>query len=88
MTRCNKKILRNNFQNNFSSDLLPVLFGISPIYPRRRKNGNNFTYHPQNSIKKTSSSILNEKIRQIILWKKFIQRNKSEDSHKLKKNLD
>ena len=38
MTRCKKKIQLNNYQNNFSSDLLPVLFGISPIYPRRRKN--------------------------------------------------
>ena len=88
MTRGKKKIQRNNYQNNFNSDLLPILFGISPIYPRRRKNGNNFTYHPQNSIKKTSSSLLNEKIRQIILWKKFIQRNKSEDLQKLKKNLN
>ena len=88
MIKCKHQVFSNHKQKNFISDWLPILFGISPVYPRRRKNGNNFTYFSYNGIKKMISSPLNEKIRQILLWKKSIQRGTTGNFIKFGKTLN
>lgn len=88
MIKYKPNVFSNHKQKNFISDWLSILFGISPVYPRRRKNGNNFTYFSYNGIKKLGSSPLNEKIRQILLWKKSIQRNIGSNSVRFGKTLN
>lgn len=64
------------------------LYGISPITPRRCSNGSNYTYLIPKNIKKLINLPINEKIRQVILWKKLIQRNQTKPFHELEKNLN
>jgi len=86
MTKLKKTTVNKFNQKDYISNWLLILFGISSIDPRRCKNGNNFTYFPSKNIKKLTSLPLNEKIKQILLWKKSIQKRR-ETFYQSRKNL-
>jgi hypothetical protein len=52
------------------------LFGILSTIPRRCVNSTRNIYFFNKSVKNLKSTLLNEKIRQIILWKKEVQKKK------------
>ena len=75
------------YKKNSVSDWIHILLGISSINPRRCINGNNFIYMTPKSLKKTKSLSIMEKIKQVLLWKKTIQRNTAKEKNSLKKKL-
>ena len=56
---------------NLNSDIILILYGISSINPRRVEVKNKNYYLLKKSIKKIENSILSEKIRQILIWKRI-----------------
>ena len=74
------KNIQKNWYHSTSTDftLLWVysLFGIFSTIPRRCINGTKHIYFFNKSMKKLRYMPFNEKIRQIILWKKEAQKNK------------
>merc|ERR1712166_349652 len=86
MTKLKKSSVNKFKQKDYISNWLLILFGISSIDPRRCKNGNNFTYFSSKNIKKLTSLPLNEKIKQILLWKKSIQKKRG-NFYQSRKNL-
>ena len=72
---------------NLNSDIILILYGISSVNPRRVEVKNKNYYLLKKSIKKIENSILSEKIRQILIWKKIIQNKRKTDVHDLKQTL-
>ena len=72
---------------NLNSDIILILYGISSINPRRVEVKNKNYYLLKKSIKKIENSILSEKIRQILIWKKIIQNKRKTNVRDLKQTL-
>ena len=74
------KTIEKNWNKSVSTDFNLIwiysLFGILSTIPRRCVNSSKYIYFFNKSVKKLKSSPLNEKIRQIILWKKEVQKKK------------
>ena len=77
-----------SFKRNFTFNWLLILMSLPPVNPRRFRHGNNFIYISKRSLKKIQSLPINEKIRQILIWKKAIQRNLATGKNELNKNLN
>ena len=74
------KTIEKNWNKSASTDFnlfwIYSLFGILSTIPRRCINSKRHIYFFNKSVKNLKSTPLNEKIRQIILWKKEVQKKK------------